>query len=151
MSTTGYHEITRALLGEHGAFYAQFAAIERLAASAGAPELRAAATLLDAALVSHARLEDELLFRAIDAAMPDAGPLPVMRDEHRRIEEALARARLGGHVPSARAALLEAIAISREHFLKEEEILFPLAEKVLDGEDIRTLGAAWAKARGVRG
>ncbi len=62
-------KITDALLGEHGAFYAQFDRLEEtLPHTTLAGEVREQAALLAAALVSHAQLEDTLLFERMRAA-----------------------------------------------------------------------------------
>ena len=50
-------------------------------------------------LLTHASLEDELLFHELERDLPgDQGPLAVMREEHEQIECGLAR--LGGADPA---------------------------------------------------
>jgi len=39
------------------------------------------------------------------------------------------------------------VAYSRNHFDKEERILFPLAEKVLKAKTLTTLASDWMKER----
>ena len=81
-------KLTDALLGEHGAFYAQFDRLEETVPHAAtAAEVREQAALLAAALVTHAKLEDALLFKRLDAKIgAGAGPLAVMRADHEEIE-----------------------------------------------------------------
>lgn len=143
-------KITDALLGEHGAFYAQFDRLEsELPHATSAGEVREQAALLAAALISHAKMEDELLFPPMVRAGGDPGLLAAMEEEHTRIAGLLSSAQGTRDLESARADLLEAVALAREHFSKEERLAFPLAESLL-GEDAQiALGAAWADRRTV--
>lgn len=97
-----------------------------------------------AALVSHAHREDELLFSALEPYLPaDHGPLQVMRAEHAEIEALLGR--LEGADPAglaARADLARLCAVARDHFRKEEEVLFAFATRLLDAPRLAALGAA---------
>ncbi|NIN68730.1 MAG: hypothetical protein GTO63_29295 [Anaerolineae bacterium] len=45
--------------------------------------------------------------------------------------------------------LLHVIQVAREHFAKEEQILYPIAEQVLDTDTLTQLGRQWAERRGV--
>ena len=143
-------KMTDALLGEHGAFYAQFDRLEHdLPHAAGAGEVREQAALLAAALVSHAKLEDEVLFNRMREAGGDPGLLTMMEDEHLRIAALLSRAQVASGMEEARAALLEAVALARDHFAKEERVAFPMAEAVMDNDVLEALGTAWADRRAV--
>lgn len=144
-------KITDALLGEHGAFYAQFDRLETdLPRAASAAEVREQAALLSSALVSHAQLEDELLFDRLGAAPgADPGLLAVMAEEHERIAGALRKAQSGSDLAASRSVLLEAVAEARAHFAKEERAVFPLAESILGAAVLEELGAAWAARRAV--
>ena len=143
-------KITDALLGEHGAFYAQFDRIEeQLPSCRSIAEVREQAALLDAALVTHAKLEDELLFASMAAAGLDAGLLASMMDEHQQIADRLARAQGTTDLELGRNELLEAVAIARDHFAKEERMAFPIAETGLGRAELETLGASWATRRDV--
>ena len=143
-------KITDALLGEHGVFYAQFDRLEaELPHATNASEVREQAALLAAALVSHARMEDEVLFPPMAKAGGDAGLLAAMEEEHTRIAGLLSSAQGTRDLESARADLLEAVALAREHFSREERFAFPLAESLLDAAAQRELGAAWAHRRTV--
>lgn len=140
--------IIDALLGEHGAFYAQFDRLEEVlphATSTG--EVREQAALLAAALISHAKLEDEVLFRRMAQAGGDPGLLMTMEDEHVEIAALLARAQVTSSLEGARSALLEAVALARNHFAKEERVAFPMADSLLDADVLMALGSAWADRR----
>ena len=144
-------KITDAFLGEHGVFYAQFDQLEAALPTENRIEvLRGSASLLAAGLEPHARLEDDLLFAAMEnKAGVGLGPASTMRAEHEEIEGALRRAVVATDPARARETLLEAIHLARAHFLKEEQVAFPMAEEVLGAEDLRRLGGEWARARGV--
>ena len=142
--------ITDALLGEHGAFYAQFDRLEEeLPNAAAAAEVREQAALLAAALVTHAKLEDELLFDRMAAAGGNAGLLETMTDEHEQIADRLGRAQGTNDVALARTELLEAVALARDHFAKEERLAFPLAATLLGDTILSEIGSQWADRRTV--
>jgi len=143
-------KITDALLGEHGAFYAQFDRLEEtLPHTTSAGEIREQAALLAAALVSHARLEDTLLFERMRTAGADEGLLGTMEGEHTEIAGLLARAQRSQEAAEAREELLEAVTRARDHFAREEQIAFPLAERLLGAAGLTVLGARWSASREV--
>lgn len=97
----------------------------------------------------HHKKEEELLFPALERAGLSAtgGPTAVLRDEHGRIafwrnrlEHALAeRDRL--RVAAASASYVDFV---RGHVMKENQILFPLARRLLSGTEQQALGQAFA-------
>jgi hemerythrin-like domain-containing protein len=144
-------KITDALLGEHGVLYAMFDRLETLAPGTGdAPAVRAMAALLAAALTPHAEIENDLLFAAMEAA-PDAarGPILAMREEHDAIEETIAEAADAANAARGSALLRDTIALARDHFAREEHLLFPLAAQLLGDAVLEELGAEWALRRHV--
>jgi iron-sulfur cluster repair protein YtfE (RIC family) len=142
--------VTDALLGEHGLIYALFAHVDAaLARAATVDAARVLAGVVDVALRSHAQLEDELLFPMLEAKIGPMGPLAVMREEHREIEEALDDASGATEVSEIVAAIRRAIDIARPHFQKEEVVLFPLASRAIPAAELDRLGAQWAKLRHV--
>jgi hemerythrin-like domain-containing protein len=144
-------KITEALLGEHGVFYALFDQLEKaVPASETLSLVQSQGALLAAALKPHASMEDELLFSSLESHLgTNEGPLAVMRTEHNEIEGALARVQEVKDLAEARALVLHAVRTAREHFAKEEQVLFPMAEQVLGAEALTQLTAAWAERRGV--
>ena len=143
-------KLTDALLGEHGAFYAQFDRLEETLPHAGSvAEVREQAALLAAALVTHAKLEDALLFDPMRKAGADAGLLDTMEEEHTEIAGMLTRAQGTQDLAVARRELLDAVALAREHFGKEERLAFPMAERALGVAVLTDLGAAWSERRDV--
>lgn len=144
--------ITDALLGEHAVFYAIFDQIDDLLDDAGsARELANAVELMRPALVAHAKLEDELLFPVLSRSGQTNGPLPVMRSEHEQIDELIARIGTIEDVDVMRTTIASLLELVREHFLKEEHVLFPMADNLFDEGTQNTLAAQWAKLRNVSG
>ena len=144
-------KITDAFLGEHGVFYAQFTHMEKtLPAEETLGPVSVQATLLAAALKTHANLEEELLFVSLEPHIgSQGGPLAVMRAEHDEIENGLARLPQLQDLAEARNLLLHVIQVAREHFAKEERILYPAAKQVLAEDKLTELGAEWGRRRKV--
>ena len=95
-------------------------------------------------LQAHARREDDQVFVPLEKFLPaDHGPLAVMRAEHEEIERRLAR--LDGAdpgEPEVRAEFARLAAVARDHFRKEEEVLFAFAERLLDAPATAAVPAA---------
>lgn len=138
--------IMDALLGEHGALYAMFDHIEK---DTSADRIQAQAALLNAVLLSHAVIENDVFFPALAEKIGRQGPLAVMEMEHAHIEEALEGVATIEKPEEARALVLQTIALAREHFAKEEQILFMIAEQHLDPAATRDLAQTWAERRNV--
>lgn len=163
-------KITDALRGEHGVFYAQFDRFEQTLAVSSLAAIQAQGALLAAGLAPHAHIENEILFPTLEARMGgEFGPIPVMRAEHAEIESSLLRlqelreltrahddidgalARLPEtrDVAEARQLVRQVLDTARDHFAKEENMLFPMAEEMLDAPTLHDLGGQWAQRRGV--
>jgi regulator of cell morphogenesis and NO signaling len=143
-------KITEALLGEHGVLYAQFDHLEQAVPRAESLAwLKAQGALLKAAVETHAQIEEELLFRTLDPHLGGGGPLAVMRMEHEEIEGGLSALPDAEDIEAAGNRLLRVVQVARQHFAKEEQVLFPMAEQVLGPERLTDLGARWAKQRRV--
>ncbi len=143
--------ITSALLAEHGVFYAQFEYLERVVPSAPLSEVKSLAAMLESALEVHADLEDNVLFPPIEAHLQaENGPTAPFREEHDEIRQTLSRVPGARDVEAAREALLRAVELARDHFAKEEQALFPLADETLTAEEQEELGRVWAERRRVR-
>ena len=142
-------KLTDALLGEHGAFYILFDQIEEIAATESAmAQWRGATTVLEAMVNSHAALEEELLFSALEDHLgKEDGPLALMYAEHKEMERMLAYIQDDPDIDRAILWISEALRAARSHFQKEEQILFPMAQRMLGEETLTRLGKAWAEAR----
>ncbi len=143
-------KLTDALLGEHGVFYALFDQIEAVTAAAtSVAQIQGAMVAVNAVILSHADLEEELLFPALETHLGKTGPLAVMRTEHDEIEHALRQIEEARNLDDGANCVARALNILRDHFQKEEEVLFSIARQMLDEETQIRLGKAWAEARRV--
>lgn len=143
-------KITDALLGEHGVLYRLLDYCADEARNWDEATIRAAAGALAAALKSHAQIEDRLLFAAMDPFFPPGmGPLAVMRGEHEEIEGSVERLLGGVELEEGRELLGRIAGLAHEHFAKEEQVLFPMAEARLGEARLAEIGDHWAEERGV--
>ncbi len=143
-------KLTDALLGEHGVLYALFDQAEALTATAtSVVQIQEAMVALSAVILSHSNLEEELLFPALEAHMGTTGPLAVMRTEHDEIDQALRQIEAARNLDDGAECVARVLSILRDHFQKEEEVLFSIARQTLDEETQVRLGTAWAEARRV--
>ncbi len=144
-------KITQGFVGEHAVFYAQFSHLEKTVPTARRlDEVQVQAAFLAAALESHAGLENELLFDSLEPRLgAQSGPLAVMRAEHDEIKGSFSRFPQLQTLDEAQNLLLHVVAVAREHFAKEEQILYPMAEQVLGEETLIQLGSEWARQREV--
>ena len=141
-------KITEALMAEHVVFQTLFDHIERTTPKLQSlAEVKSLAAVLESTLSAHSRTEDTLLIEPMDHCLEQMGQADRFHQEHREIDSSLAEIRAARQVKSARSLLLRAVAYSRNHFDKEERILFPLAEKVLKARTLRTLACDWMKQR----
>ena len=104
----------------------------------------------------HHHKEEEALFPALEArGMPrEGGPVGVMLTEHdegRRLIRELDAAvgRLADRDPGARAdigqAVREYVALLRDHIAKENDVLFPMADRILTAEEQRQLSDSFER------
>ncbi|MCC6747749.1 MAG: hemerythrin domain-containing protein [Deltaproteobacteria bacterium] len=143
-------KITDALLGEHGVLYVLFDhAEENLAKTTTTDDVVRLTGAFIESLITHAKIEEEYLFPAMEQKMGPMGPLAVMRAEHEEIEGTLVRLPSLGDAKSMVDAARHAIAVARDHFIKEEQVLFPMAENVLGESALLDLGRVWADKRRV--
>jgi hemerythrin-like domain-containing protein len=92
----------------------------------------------------HHRKEEQLLFPALEGVGLSAshGPTAVLRDEHRRIQgwrtrlEHSLRDRDRTRLSAALGSYLD---LARSHLLKENQILFPLAQRLLAPDELQRL------------
>lgn len=132
------------------------------------PALRRIGRMMETQLALHARKEDEVLFPAIESVLGiDNSPTTMMRTDHQDIHaqgdllretlrqlkevEHLAIEAGGAHLRTltAESGGAEAVRATAEaivelldlHFEKEEQILFPMVENLLDAQTLAEVGA----------
>ncbi|MEU0112170.1 hemerythrin domain-containing protein [Streptomyces bobili] len=94
----------------------------------------------------HTQVEEEGLFPALAGDFPDR--IAALEAEHRRIESVLSEAADGG-IPSDPAwpdRLMDAMAVLRDHILKEQDGVFPAALANLSTEEWQAVEATRTKA-----
>ncbi len=149
-SHAGGMKITDALLGEHGLFYVMFEHLQQVAQDAKTTEQVAAAFgPIAAAILAHAQTEEEQLFPALEAAGLSNGPLSVMRAEHQEIDRLVLGIPSAKSLDEAKAGLRSLLSLLHEHFAKEENVLFPMSERLLGDARLCELGERWSGDRGV--
>jgi hemerythrin-like domain-containing protein len=141
-------KITEILMAEHAVFHNLFDHIEAAAPRLKTPgEVKLLASLVDKVMAPHSKTEDDLFIEPLEHCFEQIGQNETFHAEHRRIEEALANVQKAKTLADTKKILLRAIAASREHFDKEERIVFPMAERVLKTRTLSELGAAWLRRR----
>ncbi|GAA2263835.1 hemerythrin domain-containing protein [Streptomyces atrovirens] len=96
----------------------------------------------------HTQVEEQGLFPALTGDFP--GQIAVLEAEHRRIESVLAEAAdsMTPSDPTWPGRLMEAMAVLRDHILKEQDGVFPAALAMLGTEQWEAVAAARAEAGG---
>ncbi len=140
-----------ALAGEHGAFKALLRTVEQSAETGGdLAQIEGALAALAAEVAWHAAFEEEFLFPVLKPLLEDDDLISKMCAQHRQIRSGLERIEDAASVQQAVDAVRKTFAIARHHFQNEEEILYPLARRIVDEETLVRLGKDWAKARQVK-
>jgi hemerythrin-like domain-containing protein len=141
-------KITEALFAEHLVFHNMFDHIEAVAPKLKTlAEVTALAALLESLLKAHSDTEDELFIGPLEHCFEQLGQRDAFLEEHQEIDASLRNLQQAKQVNKARQLLLAAVAYSRKHFDKEERIVFPLAERVLNSKTLTALGQTWIEQR----
>jgi len=141
------------------------------AVTAALPVFAAFAEMMATKLELHRQKEDQVFFPAIEAVIGQFGPTSVMRIEHQEIhaQGVLLRETLhelheiqhpaieaggkklrelaagGGSAAALRRAGEEITDLLNSHFGKEEHILFPMAQNLLDGMALAEIAHRFAE------
>jgi hemerythrin-like domain-containing protein len=141
-------KITEALLAEHLVFHNMFDHIEATVPKLKTlAEVKSLAALMESVLKAHSDTEDELFIGPLEHCFEQIGQRDAFLEEHQEIDDSLRTLRQAKQLKQARQLLLAAVAYSRGHFDKEERIVFPMAERVLNGKTLKALGQAWMEQR----
>lgn len=121
-----------------------YAAAEAAANSGNADAARTAFAAFDASLRHHLAMEEELLFPAFDNAtgMHGVGPTAVMRMEHEQMRALLAQ--MQGALAAADLDTFLGCGetlnvLIQQHNMKEEHMLYPMAERALAADSAALL------------
>jgi len=144
--------ITDVLRAEHAVFHNLFDHIEAVLPELHThAEIKALTTVVEKLLGPHSKTEDDLFMEPLEHYFDQIGQNELFHEEHKMIDAELARVHKARDVESAKKLLLSAVTHSREHFDKEERIVFPMAEQVLKIKTLSELGEAWLRRREVSG
>jgi hemerythrin-like domain-containing protein len=141
-------KITEALFAEHLVFHNMFDHIEATVPKLQTlTEAKSLAALMESVLKAHSETEDELFIGPLEHCFEQIGQRDAFLAEHQEIDDSLRKMRQTRQLKQARELLLAAVAYSRRHFDKEERIVFPMAERVLNGKTLESLGQTWMEQR----
>jgi len=131
--------ITEILRVEHRTLRELMAAMERWLLDRMPPEaLRERAAMLEVALDTHATREEELLFAPLrsksEAARHLIDNMEIVHDEVRTLFEQIAQS------ADPTSDLWTVLQITEEHFNVEEKDAFPMAERLIERDELVRLG-----------
>mgnify|MGYP003695100769 CR=1 FL=1 len=137
-------KITEALLAKHVVFHNLFDHLEgALPNAATVGEVRAMRDIMTAMLGAHGQVEHSLLLDPLEHCIDHLGQSETFHHEHEEIDRLLEDVTDTDDLDRARRRLLTAVLLAREHFDKEERLVFPLAEKHLTDKTLAELGLKW--------
>lgn len=141
-------KITEALLAEHLVFHNLFDHVEKTAPHLKTlAELKATAAMLESVLEAHSRTEDDLFIGPLEHCFEQIGQRDTFHQEHDDIDDMLSQVQKAKQAKKARQLLLSLIVSCRQHFDKEERIVFPMAEQILKSKTLTELGRTWMDQR----
>jgi hemerythrin-like domain-containing protein len=141
-------KITDALLAEHVVFHNIFDHMEKaLPKLKTAAEVKVLASLMESLLRDHSHTEEELVFAPLAHCLEQIGQRDSFEQEHEEIDGALLKVQDAQRLPEARRLLSAAVQASRKHFVREERIVFPLAERFMKADTLVKLGETWTRQR----
>lgn len=120
---------------EHQKCDDHFAAAEELVSKGDWQEANKRFTEFVSSLEKHFRMEEQVLFRYMERTMgTEGGPLPVMKMEHQQMRdlvetmtETMQAQDRDGYLGASETMLI----LMQQHNMKEEQILYPMAERML--------------------
>ena len=141
-------KITEILMAEHAVFHNLFDHIEAtVPQSKTLAEVKSLGLIMGKLMAPHSQTEDDLFIEPLEHCFDQLGQKETFHDEHELIDETLEKVQKARNLKSAREFLLSAVAASRNHFDKEERIVFPMAERILKTRTLTELGTQWFKKR----
>jgi hemerythrin-like domain-containing protein len=139
--------ITEVLVVEHSLFRTLFERIENaLPRLVTAREVKLLGSMVEGMLSGHAQTETSLAYSVLDHVLKEDGRLHRLHQDHHEIDGRLKRLQEVDDLAEAADLLRQAMAASREHFRREEEIIFPFLERVLKTRTLEVLGETWKSA-----
>ncbi len=141
-------KITEALFAEHLVFHNMFDHIEKILPHLKTlGEIKALASVLEKLLEAHSTTEDDLFIGPLEHCFEQIGQRETFHQEHEEIDANLRLVQNARQTRQARQMLQKAVTYSRQHFDREERIVFPMAERVLNERTLTELGQVWMAQR----
>ena len=141
-------KITEILMAEHVVFHNLFDHVEvtvpKLKTLA---EVKSLGQIITKLTAPHSHTEDELFIEPLEHCFDQLGQKDTFHHEHELIGAALDKVQKTKDLKTAKKLLLGAVTASRNHFDKEERLVFPLAERILKARTLTDLGAQWLERR----
>ena len=136
--------ITKTLTMEHAVFCKVFEQIELvLSATTSTPEVKLLTSLVEGLLRGHGETETSLAYSALDHVLADREAVKHLHQDHHEIDDHFKRIHCATDPAEALRLLKKALTATREHFQREETVVFPLLEKTLQPNTLLTLGGQW--------
>lgn len=135
--------IAKMMSSRHQACDDEFARAEESALANNWIEAETAFDIFRKDMARHFRMEEELLFPTLLAAGGPAGPVDVMHMEHMQMNGLIEQMVVALTSKDAKkyGGISETLLIvMQQHNLKEEQILYPIADRILASERETLLG-----------
>lgn len=126
--------IAEFMTADHKACDDEFAAAEQAALAGNWSDAETAFNAFRNAITHHFRMEEEVLFPALVSAGGPSGPVHMMRMEHAQMNgllDQMAAALASRNAQEYGGASETLLMVMQQHNLKEEQILYPIANQVL--------------------
>jgi hypothetical protein len=139
--------ITQALILEHEILRQIFYQIERvLSRSQSARVVKSLALVVEGLLTNHAKIEINLAYSVLDHVLAERDASQGLYQDHEELDGHFAPIHRTSDPAKASSLLKKALTATREHFRREEQIVFPTLEEILRPETLWTLGDQWRRA-----
>ena len=129
--------IQQAFTADHRACDETLAGVEKGLMAKAATESDRAFARFRAQLEGHFDAEERTLFPALEAVFPNgSGPVSVMRSEHAQVRELCDEVQKlinGGEFARAAQSVDLLFSVLQSHNIKEEQILYPMCDRFLQG------------------
>ena len=128
------------LIAQHQEVLARLATVEASLMNNDATDFAEFARFLETDVGPHFALEEQALFPVLVRHLgADHGPLAVMYAEHasfRRLLAALGAAVQAGDAAAQAVHAVELVELLRAHIAKEDHVLFPMAGRILNADEV---------------
>jgi hemerythrin-like domain-containing protein len=134
--------ITDGLIVEHTVLRNVFSHLEKMLPNLEKTEtVQALAHMVEDLLSQHGEAEDQLLYATLNHTLAEIGQLEQMQQEHKELDNRLAKVFSAADAEVARRELKAVIGFSRRHFDHEEKVVFPIARHHVSEAALKSIGA----------